>query len=181
MNVITDIFNTLEELSAKTLRNTLLLVVSGIFLVAFLYLYKTKYSQKVLRDKYINMINDITKSQNLVAKKQLLDQEKAAALGNLDLQSNKDLLKIVAACASEAEVELDASYKNSFKTISIEHEPDFVEQQISVFSDKLSLKKIIMLINSLRNEKSVMFREFKIENNGKMPACNILLSMRQKK
>lgn len=181
MGPIDKFFHTIETTTEGTLKKGLIIFCSLVFLAGFLGIYKNRYDQMALVDKARQAITSNNRINAMVNKKFHLDHEKEALIQSGIGQGKKDLLKIIEAAAQDLEIDLDQSYKKSFKTIPIPHEEDFSEQQVTIKTDKLSLKKIITLINSLRSEDSVMFRDVKIENKGKMPASQILLSMRKKK
>lgn len=180
MNFLYKAFDRLEELPENTVKKAFILFCSGVFLTAFLYIYKARYEQTTLIDQAKTTIKNEVRINELLAKKIQIDLEKNTT-NKLFEGYQKDLLQIIEASAKEAEVDLGDSHKSSFKQIPIPQEADFVEQQATIFLDKVNLKKIITMINSLRNENFVMFRELKIENKGSSPSCQILLSMRQNK
>lgn len=181
MSPIERLFQRIEDTTESSLKKGLIMFCSLVFLLAFLGVYKTHYDQFALADKAKQTIVANNRINAMVNRKLHMDQEKEAIAESDGGQSGKDLVTTIDSAAQDLEIDLDAGYKKSLKTVSIPHEEDFVEQQVTIKTDKLSLKKIITLINSLRNENSVMFRDVKIENKGKLPACQIMLSMRKKK
>ncbi len=110
-----------------------------------------------------------------------LDQEKEAWAKEYEGLSERNLVNIIEKVLQENKIELDQPYKDSLKTVQIPFEEDFIEQQITIRTENLNLKNFINLIDSLRKENFVMFREVKIENKGKTPVCQALVTMRKKK
>jgi hypothetical protein len=181
MDIFSKMFEKLDALPEESLKKGLVLFCSALLLGAFLCVYKTRYDQLILVDQAKKAIANVNKINTLLVRKAQIDQEKDAVAKLAENQTNKDLLKLIESSAKDLEIDLDESYKTSFKIVPIPQEADFVEQQTTITTDKLNLKKIITLINSLRNESFVMFRELTIENKGKTPSCQFSLSMRQKK
>ncbi len=181
MSPIDTLFQKVETATTQSLKKTLIMLCSVVFLLAFIGLYKIRYDQLLLVNSAKNAISDNNKINSLLGKKMILDQEKEALIKDYENLTEKNLMSIVEKAVQENKIELEGSFKESFKLVPIPFEEDFVEQQITIKTENLSLKNFINLIDSLRKESFVMFREIKIENKGKNPACQAILSMRKRK
>lgn len=181
MNPIDTIFEKIETATSGSLKKALIVLCSTVFFIAFIGLYKIRYDQYSLINTARSAISDNNKINALLSKKMILDQNKEALAKEYENLSEKNLVNIIEKVIQENKIELDTSYKESLKIVQIPFEEDFIEQRVTIKTENLSLKNFINLIDSLRKESFVMFREIKIENKGKAPVCQALLSMRKKK
>lgn len=181
MNPIDNLFEKIETATVESLKKVLIIICSIVFFLAFIGLYRVRYNQYSMIEAVKKAISNNTKINNLISKKMSLDQEKEAWAKEYEGLSERNLVNIIEKVLQENKIELDQPYKDSLKTVQIPFEEDFIEQQITIRTENLNLKNFINLIDSLRKENFVMFREVKIENKGKTPVCQALVTMRKKK